>query len=70
MLSPLGRNAKVSPAYLEVNLSIIRQASMVLAQLEIPIETVEALASLRKREGIPLILDPAPAQDLPRELFG
>lgn len=64
-----GANAKVSPDDLESNLSTIRQAGIVLAQLEIPIQTVEYLATLCRRESIPLILDPAPARDLPREIF-
>jgi ribokinase len=35
---------------------------MVLAQLEIPLETVEYLARICARENVPLILDPAPAR--------
>lgn len=65
-----GANAKLSPADLEANLTGIRNAGVVLTQLEIPLETVECLATLCKRESIPLILDPAPARDLPHEIFG
>ncbi len=64
-----GANAKVSPADLESNAATIRNAGMVLAQLEIPLETVECLSALCKRESIPLVLDPAPARALPREIF-
>ena len=64
-----GANAKVSPADLEANLPMIRQSGIVLAQLEIPMETVECLATLCQREEIPLILDPAPARDLPSVIF-
>jgi ribokinase len=42
---------------------------MVLAQLEIPLETVEYLARVCARENVPLILDPAPARDLPPGIF-
>jgi ribokinase len=42
---------------------------MVLAQLEIPLETVEYLARICARENVPLILDPAPARDLPPGIF-
>ncbi len=42
---------------------------MVLTQLEIPIETVSYLAELCAREGVPLVLDPAPAASLPRDLL-
>jgi ribokinase len=41
----------------------------VLTQLETPIDTVEYLANLCEAEGIPLMLDPAPAQALPEKLF-
>lgn len=64
-----GANAKVAPRDIETNLDIIRNAGIVLAQLEIPIETVEYLATVCAREGIPLILDPAPATDLPPKMF-
>ena len=64
-----GANAKVTPQDLEMNLSAIRRAGIVLAQLEIPLETVEYLSNLCKREGVPLILDPAPACALPARIF-
>ena len=64
-----GANARVTPDYLDIHWETIRGAGIVLAQLEIPIETVEYLADLCKQESIPLMLDPAPAQRLPEDLF-
>jgi ribokinase len=64
-----GANSKVTPQDIENNLDSIRNAGLVLAQLEIPIETVDYLATICVREGVPLILDPAPAMDLPPSLF-
>ena len=64
-----GANANVTPQDLDTNLEIIRQAGIVLAQLEIPLETVEHLAGICSREGVPLILDPAPARELPSGIF-
>jgi ribokinase len=64
-----GANSKVTPQDIETNLDSIRNAGIVLAQLEIPIETVEYLAAVCAREGVPLILDPAPAMELPRRIF-
>lgn len=64
-----GANSKVTPRDLEANIEIIRQAGIVLAQLEIPLETVEYLAFICAREGVPLMLDPAPARDLPPGIF-
>lgn len=59
-----GANGRVSPEYLGQHEKLLRNAGMVLAQLEIPMETVEHLVKLCSRYGVPLILDPAPAQPL------
>ncbi|HVZ82140.1 MAG TPA: ribokinase [Terracidiphilus sp.] len=64
-----GANAQVTPEDIAKNAEMIRSAGIVLAQLEIPLETIEFLAALCAREGIPLILDPAPAQELPANVF-
>ncbi len=64
-----GANALVTRADIDANLDLIRHAGVVLAQLEIPVETVEYLATICERENIPLILDPAPATDLPSSIF-
>ncbi len=64
-----GANAQVSPSYVEKHLDMIRSAGIVLAQLEIPLETVEFLASVTRKEGIPLVLDPAPARPLSASLL-
>jgi len=64
-----GANAHVSPSYVDAHLDLIRNASLVLTQLEIPIETVEHLAEVCFREGIPLMRDPAPAQKLSSNLL-
>ncbi len=64
-----GANYLVTPEDLDLHLDIIRSAGVVLTQLEIPIETVQHLAIICSREGIPLILDPAPYADLPKELL-
>jgi ribokinase len=64
-----GANAKVTPQDLETNIEMIRQAGIVLAQLEIPLETIEHLSLICAREGVPLMLDPAPARELPSDVF-
>ena len=64
-----GANRALTPADVETNISLIRSAGVLLTQLEIPLETVECLAMIARREGIPLILDPAPAQLLPPSLL-
>ena len=60
-----GANATLLPTDLDANVEMIRNAGLVLAQLEIPLETIEHLASICARAGVPLMLDPAPARELP-----
>lgn len=64
-----GANSQVSPDFLDRHEPIIRSAGLVLAQLEIPLETVAHLTELCRRYHIPLILDPAPARKLPEDIF-
>jgi ribokinase len=64
-----GANAKVTPEYVERHREAIRSAGIVLAQLEIPLETIEFLAEFCKRNEVPLILDPAPAHALPASIW-
>jgi ribokinase len=64
-----GANALLTTADIDANLSLIRSAGLVLTQLEIPMATVLHLAQICVREKVPLILDPAPAKEIPAELF-
>jgi ribokinase len=64
-----GANAQVTPEYVDRYSSLIRDAGIVLAQLEIPVETVQRVADLCFQYKVPLILDPAPAQALPAILL-
>lgn len=64
-----GANSLVTPHDIDANIEIIRSAGIVLAQLEIPVETVEYLAQVCAREGLPFILDPAPANPLPSSVL-
>lgn len=65
-----GANGKLLPRDLNKALPRLRSAGMILAQLEVPIETVEHLAAIAQRFQIPLMLDPAPARPLSRGLLG
>jgi len=64
-----GANGLLSPAQLERQASLLGTAGILLAQLEIPLESVEFLASFAEQHGIPLLLDPAPARGLPAALL-
>ena len=55
-------NARVTPAQVERAQALIAHADAVLVQMEIPLETVEATVRLGHRLGVPVILNPAPAQ--------
>ena len=60
-------NARVTPTQVEAARAVIAQADAVLVQLEIPLDAVEATLRLGRRESVPVILNPAPAQKLPAE---
>ena len=60
-------NACVTPAQIEQAQALIARADAVLVQMEIPLEAVEATLRLGHRLGVPVILNPAPAQKLPVE---
>ena len=64
-----GANAKLLPRDIDRHKSIIRNAGILLAQLETPLETIEYLGQLARRLDVPLMLDPAPARALPDRLL-
>jgi ribokinase len=64
-----GANRKLSPDDVEKAQSAIASSGAVVAQLEVPLETVEFAARLANGAGVPFILDPAPAQQLGPELL-
>ncbi len=63
-----GANHALSPADIQAAESAFAEADLVLCQLEIPLETVEAAAMLAERHDKPFILNPAPAMPLPEGL--
>jgi ribokinase len=65
-----GANAHLSPADIEKAKDAIRGARVVLAQLEVPLETVEAAFRIAARAGVRTLLNPAPAPEkLPKGLL-
>ena len=60
-------NARVTPAQVERAQALFERADAVLVQMEIPLDAVEATLRLGQRLGVPVILNPAPAQLLPIE---
>ncbi len=61
----LGANEKLMPEHMSPLQSELPKDSLLLVQLETPIETVAHLAQLAKANDFRLILNPAPAQALP-----
>lgn len=49
--------------------TVIAAADIVMAQLELPLQAVQAAAELAQKHGKPFILNPAPAQKLPEKLL-
>jgi len=64
-----GANGDLTPKLLENAKPILQGAGFILAQLEIPLETVEYLSQFAERHSVPFMLDPAPACELPDSLL-
>ena len=64
-----GANGALRPADVIKARPAFRKAQVLLMQLETPLETVSAAAALAQREGLYVILNPAPARDLPGRLL-
>lgn len=64
-----GSNMRLSPEDVRANDEIFEDASVVGLQLEVPLETVMEAARTGKRAGAAIILNPAPARQLPDGLL-
>jgi ribokinase len=66
-----GANAKLTPADIDATVDLIRSASCVVLQLEIPIPTVAHAVRLCRRLGVYTILDagPVPPDGLPPAVY-
>ncbi len=64
-----GANGRLAPADVKKAKHALTGASVLLLQLETPLEAVCAAADLAARAGVRVILNPAPAQPLPDELL-
>lgn len=64
-----GANACLSPEEVEKYRDIILGSDIVLMQLEIPIETVFHVARMAHAANIPVVLNPAPAREIDKEIM-
>lgn len=65
-----GANAHLTLSAVESHRRILERARVVLCQLEVPLESVEAALAIAKAGGARTILNPAPARELPTGLLG
>lgn len=64
-----GANHALTPRELAGVADRIRNADVLMLQLEIPLETVCEAARIAAEAGVPVMLDPAPAAPLPNDLL-
>lgn len=64
-----GANARLSPRDVRQMRAVFTGASVLVMQLETPLETVQAAAELATQYGVRVILNPAPARPLPDKLL-
>lgn len=65
----LGANGHVDTAYIDSVRDALLQNDLVLLQHEIPFETVDYTIRLCAEHGVPVMLNPAPALQVPKELI-
>lgn len=64
-----GANARLGIGVVDAHRDILARATVVLAQLEIPLDAVEAALAIARTGGARTILNPAPATDLSRSIL-
>ena len=64
-----GANASLGVTQVEAAAPAIQRASMLVCQLESPLPAVSHAIGIARRHGVPVLLNPAPAQPLPPELL-
>lgn len=64
-----GANARLTVADIQRCAAVIRRAAVLVMQLETPLVTVAAAATLASRAGVHVILNPAPARELSAALL-
>lgn len=64
-----GANSKLNQSWIEGFKEKIQNADCIIIQLEIPMETVEASVKMAKKYGTKVILNPAPAREIPLEVY-
>ncbi len=64
-----GANECLTPEYIESLKQVIKNADLLLMQLEIPVETVRTAAKIAYENNVKVMLNPAPARELTGDLL-
>lgn len=64
-----GANNEVTPTLIDEHIDLIKNADIVIFQLEVPMETIIYAAEKAKEFGAKVLLNPAPAAKLPEKLL-
>lgn len=64
-----GSNMRLTPSEINGHRNIFSQVRILLLQLEVPLQTVTRAAQIAKRNGVMVILNPAPARNIPWSLL-
>ena len=64
-----GANMQVTPGDVDAAAETIAAADVLLLQLEVPLDAVQRAAEIAHEHGVPVVLNPAPARDLPAGLL-
>ncbi|MFC0271877.1 ribokinase [Metabacillus herbersteinensis] len=64
-----GANHEVTPEWVTRHESQIKKSDLLLLQLEIPLDSVVKATEIANKHGVPVILNPAPYQKLPKKLI-
>jgi ribokinase len=64
-----GSNDQLRPEHIDAARSAIGRARCVVVQLEVPLATVRRAIELAVRNGVPVLLNPAPARRVPRRVL-
>jgi ribokinase len=65
-----GSNADLDTVDVEQGGALLRQAKVVVAQLEVPVPAIQRAFEIAREAGVITVLNAAPAQDLPAALLG
>lgn len=64
-----GANNYVTSSFVESKRDVIADSDILIVQLETPLEGVRKAVQIAKENGVTVILNPAPIQDLPSDLI-